>query len=201
MKVQASISAGIFLVIVIAAVCGILVLTYNGIIVTEKSVEESKANIESVMQRRLDLIPNLVETVKGYAQHESQTLLAVTQARAQAQNVLKAMGSKPALSKDDMATLAASQRQLGTSIQGLFAVIEKYPDLRASSNFLALQDQLEGTENRINVARVRYNNSVKRFNTKITMFPGVIVAPMFGFEEKESFEATPGALEAVTVQF
>ena len=164
-------------------------------------MEEAKAQIETVIQRRLDLIPNLVETVKGYAQHEREVLLKVTQARAKAQTLLEKISSKKSLTKEDLAALSASQSELTRTLKSLFALVENYPDLKASINFLALQDQLEGTENRIAVARQRYNYAVRIYNTKIKTFPGNIIAPMFGFEEKDYFEAKNEAEEPVKVRF
>jgi len=184
------------------SVIGILLITtYNGIVKSEKAVEEAKAQIETVLQRRLDLIPNLVETVKGYAQDEREVLIAVTKARGDAQDILQKIEKKKSLSKEDMQGLATSQSTLTKTLKTLFALVENYPDLKASTNFLALQDQLEGTENRISVARQRYNYEVRIFNSKISTFPGVIIAPMFGFTEKASFEAKEEAGEPVKVKF
>ena len=188
--------------IVILGVFGIgLILTYNSLVKSEKAVEEAKAQIETVIQRRLDLIPNLVETVKGYAQHEREVLLKVTQARAKAQTLLGKISSKKSLSKEDFIALSASQSELTKTLKSLFALVENYPDLKASTNFLSLQDQLEGTENRIAVARQRYNYAVRIYNTKIKTFPGNIIAPMFGFGEKDYFKAKEEATEPVRVKF
>jgi len=188
--------------IVILGVFGIgLILTYNSLVKSEKAVEEAKAQIETVIQRRLDLIPNLVETVKGYAQHEREVLLKVTQARAKAQTLLEKISSKRSLTKEDLTAISASQSELTKTLKSLFALVENYPDLKASTNFLALQDQLEGTENRIAVARQRYNYAVRIYNTKIDTFPGNIIAPMFGFGEKNYFEAKNEAEEPVKVRF
>ena len=188
--------------IVIIAVLGFwFIWVYNGLVKSEKAVEEAGAQIETVLQRRLDLIPNLVETVKGYAQHEREVLVAVTQARENAQGVLEEISGKKSLEEKDITALAASQSNLTSALKNLFALVENYPDLKASQNFLALQDQLEGTENRISVARQRYNYAARVYNTKINVFPGNIVAPVFGFEEKDYFEAKEEAQEPVKVKF
>ena len=196
---------GLFLIIGLIVILGVfgigLILTYNSLVKSEKAVEEAKAQIETVIQRRLDLIPNLVETVKGYAQHEREVLLKVTQARAKAQTLLGKISSKKSLTKEDFIALSASQSELTKTLKSLFALVENYPDLKASTNFLALQDQLEGTENRIAVARQRYNYAARIYNTKIETFPGNIIAPMFGFGEKNYFEAKNEAKEPVRVRF
>jgi len=196
---------GLFLIIGLIIILGVfgigLILTYNSLVKSEKAVEEAKAQIETVIQRRLDLIPNLVETVKGYAQHEREVLLKVTQARAKAQGLLEKISSKKSLTKEDFIALSASQSELTKTLKSLFALVENYPDLKASTNFLALQDQLEGTENRIAVARQRYNYAARIYNTKIETFPGNIIAPMFGFGEKNYFEAKNEAKEPVRVRF
>ncbi|HEC69574.1 MAG: LemA family protein [Candidatus Omnitrophota bacterium] len=196
---------GLFLIIGLIVILGVfgigLILTYNSLVKSEKAVEEAKAQIETVIQRRLDLIPNLVETVKGYAQHEREVLLKVTQARAKAQTLLGKISSKKSLSKEDFIALSASQSELTKTLKSLFALVENYPDLKASTNFLSLQDQLEGTENRIAVARQRYNYAVRIYNTKIKTFPGNIIAPMFGFGEKDYFKAKEEATEPVRVKF
>ena len=201
MRGQVVLSLVIVLIVILAAVSVVLIMTYNGIVKSEKAVEEAKAQIEAVLQRRLDLIPNLVEIVKGYAQHEKETLIAVTKARSDAQDILQEIGEKKSLSKEDMQVLAASQSALAKTLKTLFALVENYPDLKASTNFLALQDQLEGTENRISVNRQRYNYEVRMYNTKIATFPGIIIAPAFGFTEKASFEAKEEAQEPVRIKF
>lgn len=200
-KAQVALSLVIVLVVILAAVGIFVIVTYNGLVSADRRTEEAKADIEAVCQRRLDLIPNLVETVKGYAAHERSTLIAVTQARGKAQDVLNDISGKKTLSKEDLSALAASQLGLMRTLKSLFALVENYPDLKASTNFLALQDQLEGTENRISVARQRYNAAVRIYNTKITAFPGNILAPVFGYGEKDYFEAKEEAGEAVKVKF
>ncbi len=201
MKGQVVLSVVIVLVLILAVVGIFFVMTYNGIVKSEKAVEEAKAQIEAVLQRRLDLIPGLVEIVKGYAQHEKETLIAVTKARSGAEDILQEISVKKSLTKQDMSALAASQTELVSTLKSLFALVENYPDLKASTNFLALQDQLEGTENRISVNRQRYNYEVRMYNTKIATFPGIIIAPVFGFAEKASFEAKEEAQEPVKIKF
>jgi LemA protein len=192
----------IIVVVIIAVLCVSSVSMYNGLVKADKGTAEAKAQVETVCQRRLDLIPNLVETVKGYAGHEQATLVAVTAARSRAQGVLDEVKGQELLSKEQMLKLAASESKLATVMKRLFALAENYPDLRASTNFLTLQDQLEGTENRISVARQRYNSAIRFYNTNVAMFPKNIVASVFGFEENDNyFEAAEGAKEVVEVRF
>ncbi len=179
---------------------GTFIFMYNKLVSAEKKVEEAKAQIDVACQRRLDLIPNLVEVVKGYAKHEKETLTAVTEARGRAQEVLLTMAGAKSISKEQMQELNASEKELKGSLMSLFALAEKYPTLKAQTSYLTLQDQLEGTENRISVARLRYNNAVRLFNTKTVKFPSSIVASTFDFETKDYFEATEGAQEAVKVE-
>ena len=188
------------IIVVIAAITFMLI--YNGMVMARENIKESKAQIETVYQRKLDLIPNLVETVKAYAGHERQTLVDVAQARSRAQEVLKTVGTAKSLSKEQLAKLASSQSELTRVLTTLFALVEKYPDLKASAHFLALQDQLEGAENRIYVARQRYNSSVRDYNTKIAVFPGNMIALIFEFERVDDyFEATEIAQKPMEVRF
>jgi len=201
MKGQTGLSVLIVLVVIFAVVGISVIATYNGIVKSEKIVEASGADIEAVCQRRLDLIPNLVETVKGYAKHESQTFIEVTKARSNAQSVLKQISESGLLSQSDISNLFTSQSELMGTLKNLFALVENYPDLKANYNFVALQDQLEGTENRIAVARQRYNYASRIYNTKIDTFPGNIIAPIFGFQEKIYFEAEAKSQETPKVSF
>lgn len=201
-KGQSAVTLLVFLVIVIGLMGLVVTLNYNGIVSAEKTVEEAQAQIGTVCQRRLDLIPNLIETVKGYAKHEQTTLEAVTAARAAAQKALSGLNQDSGVkSNEQMAYIQETQAQLTTAFRGVFALMENYPNLKASSNFLALQDQFEGTENRIAVARQRYNSAVKVYNTKIETFPGVFIAPMFGYTAKDSWEAQEKAYEAPVAKF
>lgn len=167
----------------------LLVSPYNSLVQLDEGVSQARANVEVTLQRRLDLIPNLVETVKGYAAHEKDTLTAVTEARAK---VAGAANLQDKLSANSELTGALSR---------LMVVVERYPDLKASTNFRALQDQLEGTENRIAVARTRYNQSVREYNIAIRRFPTVLLAGLLGFQAKEAFEAAPDAKTAPKVKF
>ncbi len=199
LKGQAAVSLVVVLVVVLAVMGLVVVLTYNGLVVARTSVDEAEAQIATVCQRRLDLIPNLIETVKGYAKHEQSTLTAITEARAAAQKAAQAIKGNGA--EVGMAQVAATQAGLTSAMRGIFALVENYPNLRASSNFLALQDQFEGTENRIAVARQRYNSTVKTYNAKIEMFPGVFIAPLFGYSAKDSWEAEEKAYQSPKAKF
>ncbi len=191
--------------VVVLAVVGVLVLiglsfagAYNGLVKMEEGVNQAWAQVENVYQRRLDLIPNLVETVKGYAAHEQSTFIAVTEARS------KAAGSISAGVINDpqkFSQFQESQQALSSALSRLLVVVEKYPDLKANQNFLSLQAQLEGTENRIAVERGRFNEVAQIFNTKIRQFPTNLIGGMFGFKMKEYFKADAGASVAPKVKF
>jgi len=173
---------------------------YNRMVSLEENVTASWAQVENVYQRRMDLIPNLVETVKAYAEHEQDTFAAVTEARSQAggvMNIDENLLNDPAA----FARFQLAQDSLGSALQRLLMVTENYPELKANQNFLALQDQLEGTENRIAVERMRFNEAVRGYNTLIRRFPQVIVARIAGFEAKPYFESASGAETAPKVEF
>ena len=172
--------------------------TYNGFVNKEEGVKTAWANVETQYQRRADLIPNLVNTVKGYAAHETQTFTEVTEARAKATSINL---SADDLTPEKLAEYQQAQAQVRSALGRLIAVSESYPDLKANQNFLELQAQLEGTENRINVARTNFNNAAKNFNTAIRRFPKNILAGLFGFEKRAYFEAAEGAEQAPQVQF
>ena len=177
---------------------GIFISKYNNLVTMSEDVDAKWANVESVYQRRADLIPNLVNTVKGYAAHEESTLQAVTDARTRATSIT----IDPATATpEEMEAWMAAQNELGGALGRLIAVAESYPDLKASQNFLQLQAQLEGTENRISVERQNYNKAVKEYNVAVRRFPSNIVASMFGFEPKTMFEAQAGAEVAPVVEF
>lgn len=182
------IGVGIALVILVLAGAW-LRGTYNELVRSDEAVNGSWAQLENVLQRRLDLIPNLVETVRGYASHERETLEAVTNARAR----FAGAGTIP--EKID------ANQELSSVLGRLMVVVESYPDLKANQNFLWLQDELAGTENRIAVERRRYNEQVRDFNIKVRSFPVVLVAGMLGFEKAEMLEADPGAKSAPQVDF
>lgn len=173
---------------------------YNAMQVNEEAVIAAWGNVESAYQRRADLIPNLVEVVKGYAKHEADTLQAVTEARAKVGSlqVTKDVLNNPAT----LNTFQQAQGELSGALSRLMVVVEKYPDLKANQNFMDLQKQLEGTENRINVARERYNGSVQTFNTSIRTFPNSLTnSLMLHLQRKEPFKAEEGARTAPKVKF
>ena len=188
----------IIIVVIIAfggcAACG----TYNGLISSDEDVNQAWGNVQTQYQRRSDLIPNLVNTVRGAADFESETLEAVTNARARATSI----NIDPSdLTPERLAEFQAAQTQLSGALGRLLAVAENYPQLRATEAFRDLQVQLEGTENRINTARTRYNQSVAGYNRSVRQFPGAIVAGIMGFRPKASFQADEGAQNAPTVDF
>jgi LemA protein len=166
----------------------------------EETVKEKWSQVENVYQRRFDLIPNLVETVKGYASHEKETFTAVTEARSKAKgtfNVSEEILNNPAMFEK----FQQAQNSLSAALQRLMVVVERYPELKANQNFLSLQDQLEGTENRITVERKRFNETARVFNVYIKQFPRVIIANIFGFREKAYFKSQEGAETVPKVQF
>src|SRR5499433_2501966 len=163
----------------------------NSLVRSEQDVNEKWAQVQNVYQRRADLIPNLVETVKGFATQERSVLEAVTQARANASGIK----ATPELLNDPAAfkKFQDAQNQLGGALSRLLVTVERYPELKSNQNFLALQSQLEGTENRITVERMRFNEAVKDYNTRLRLFPGSIVASFRGYQPKAFFEAAPDA--------
>ena len=171
---------------------------YNGLVSKEERVSSAWANVETVYQRRADLIPNLVNTVKGYAAHESQTLMEVTEARAKS----TAISVDPSTATpEQMEAWMKAQSEVGSALGRLIAISENYPDLKANQNFLELQKQLEGTENRISTERRKYNEEVRSYNVKLRRFPTNIIASMFGFEKRVMFESQEGAEVAPVVEF
>lgn len=188
----------IITIVVIALVALWGISSYNGLVGMDENVSNQWANVETQYQRRSDLIPNLVNTVKGYAKHESQTLEAVMAARSQATQVkIDPSNCTP----QQLAAYQKAQGDVTTALGKLLAITENYPDLKANQNFLELQSQLEGTENRINVARKDFNDSAKEYNTSLRRFPRNIIASMFGFEKRNYFEAEAGAEKAPKVEF
>jgi len=173
--------------------------TYNSIIIQQQNVETKWAQVENVYQRRADLVPNLVATVKGYASHESSVLEAVTASRAQAGSIQMT----PEMLNDPAAMQKFQQAQAGLSnaLSRLLVVVEQYPNLKADQTFLTLQSQLEGTENRITVERMRFNEAAQAYNTRILQFPANIIAKFFGFQQKAYFESEPGSEKAPVVDF
>ena len=171
--------------------------SYNGFVSLDEDVDGQWANVETQYQRRFDLIPNLVATVKGVAEFEQETLTAVTEARASAFNAMQAVGE----GTGSIADFQQSNLVLGRAMNGLLGYSERYPELKANQNFSDLQAQLEGTENRIAVARKDFNASVKAYNGKVRRFPGSLWAGMFGFEQRDYFESVAGSDAAPTVDF
>ena len=171
---------------------------YNRMVVSDENVQAAWSQVENVYQRRADLIPNLVSTVKGYAAHESATLENVVAARAKATQVTVDPAN---LSPETLAQFNAAQGELSTALGRLLLIQENYPELKANQNFLDLQAQLEGTENRITTERMKFNEAAKAFNTGIRRFPDNIIASMFGFEKKAYFEAQAGTETAPKVEF
>lgn len=188
----------IMICVALFALCGLSSCNYNSLVEKQQGVDQAWAEVENQYQRRSDLIPNLVNTVKGYSTHEEATLTKVTEARAKATSIT----IDPAnLNEETLAKYQAAQNELSGALKSLLAVTEAYPDLKANQNFLNLQAQLEGTENRVTVARKRYTESVQEYNTSIKKFPTVIYAGWFGFKEKPQFKAEAGAEKAPEVKF
>lgn len=199
MRGSSSVFGILFVLLIVTAVAVSIMLMYNSLARRDEGVNERWAQVETVLQRRLDLIPPLVETVQGYAAHERQTLLAVTEARGRMLGMLKGSEGSPPASSELLDDLGEAQGELEGALGRLLALAEQYPDLKASENFVTLQDQLEGTENRIAVERQRYNESVRVYNTRIRVFPFNVVGDMFGYEQREYFESRLGAEEPVHV--
>ncbi len=183
---------------VVAVVAIFFYATYNGFIGKEEGVNAAWSNVETQYQRRSDLIPNLVNTVKGYAAHESQTLASVTEARARATSINLSPGE---LTPERLAQYQQAQAEVRTALGRLIAVAESYPDLKANQNFIELQSQLEGTENRIAVARKDFNDAARKYNVAVRRFPSNLVAALFGFDQKPYFEAAEGTETAPQVEF
>ena len=172
--------------------------TYNGFVNKEEGLKGAWADVETQYQRRADLIPNLVSTVKGYAAHETQTVNEVTEARARATSINL---SADDLTPERLAQFQRAQAEVRSALGRLIAVSESYPDLKANQNFLELQAQLEGTENRIAVARKDFNAAAQQYNVSVRRFPANLVARMFGFGQKPYFESAEGAAAAPQVTF
>ena len=171
---------------------------YNSLVSQDENVNKAWAQVENQYQRRADLIPNLVETVKGYAEHESETLQSVIEARAKATSVTVDPNN---LTEEALKQYQQAQGELTNALGRLMVSLERYPDLKANQNFLELQSQLEGTENRVNNARDEFNQAAQTYNTMVRKFPANIVASLFGFKNKNYFAAAEGASEAPKVQF
>lgn len=177
------------IVIILVVIALLFIPKYNSLVTAEENVDSKWAQVENQLQRRYDLIPNLVESVKGYASHEQEVIANITQARAQ-------MGSARTPEEQAVANDA-----LTGALSRLLVVVENYPNLKADANFRQLMDELAGTENRLAVAREDYNNEVQQFNKHVKRFPGNLIAGMFGFEQKEYFKAAAGADKAPSIDF
>ncbi|EAZ87618.1 LemA family protein [Lysinibacillus fusiformis] len=177
------------IVIILIVLALVLIPKYNSLVTAEENVDSKWAQVENQLQRRYDLIPNLVESVKGYANHEQQIIADITNARAQ-------MGNANTPEQQAVANDA-----LTGALSRLLVVVENYPNLKADANFRQLMDELAGTENRLAVAREDYNNEVQQFNKHVKRFPGNLMAGMFGFEQKEYFKAAAGAEQAPSIDF
>ena len=185
---------GLLIVWLISSAIG----SYNGMVTREEGVTGQWAQVENVYQRRADLIKNLVNTVKGYAAHEKETLEGVVEARAKATQTTI---DPSKLNAESIKQFAAAQDGLSSALSKLMVVVERYPDLKANQNFLELQAQLEGTENRIAVERKKFNDTAKDYNTFIRKFPKNLYAGMFGFDKKDYFESQEGSDKAPEVKF
>ena len=186
------------IIVAVIALGVVLVPSYNGLVKAEEEIDSVWANVESTYQRRADLIPNLVNTVKGQANFEQETLTGVVEARA------KATQTKidPAnMTEEQLAQFQQNQNAVGSALSRLLVTVEKYPELKAHEGFMNLQAQLEGTENRINVARNKFNDAARTYNQKVRQFPTKLAAVIFGFKEKPYFKSTEGAQNAPTVDF
>ena len=194
---------GLTLTIIVVAVVLLLVFwgvgQYNSLVVLDEQVNTSWSQVENQYQRRADLIPNLVETVKGYASHERETLEGVINARAKASQPIVQTGD--GMTQEQLNQFQQAQGDLTSALNRLMVVVERYPELKADENFRQLQAQLEGTENRITTARMDFNNEAQQYNTKVRRFPTNIFAGLFGFHQRPYFQAEVGAEQAPQVKF
>jgi LemA protein len=186
------------IIVAIVIIGGWTISAYNGMVGVEEEATTALANVQSTYQRRADLIPNLVETVKGYASHEKETLESVVAARSKATQITL---DPTNMTPEKMKEFQQAQGELGSALGRLIAIQENYPDLKANENFRDLQVQLEGTENRINEARNKYNAAVQNYNLKIRRFPNSMLAGIFGFDKMQKFEAEIGAEKTPQVKF
>lgn len=194
---------GLTITIIVVAVVLLLVFwgvrQYNSMVVLDEQVNTSWSQVENQYQRRADLIPNLVETVKGYASHERETLEGVINARAKASQPIVQAGD--GMTQEQLNQFQQAQGDLTSALNRLMVVVERYPELKADENFRQLQAQLEGTENRITTARMDFNNEAQQYNTKVRRFPTNIFAGLFGFHQRPYFQAEAGAEQAPQVKF
>ncbi|MFA6879733.1 MAG: LemA family protein [Bacteroidales bacterium] len=191
--------SGLIVVLVILAILVVWgIKAYNSMVKQREAVNTAWSNVENTYQRRADLIPNLVSTVKGYAKHEQSTLEGVVEARAKATQIKVDPAN---LDEASLKKFNDAQGELGSALGKLLMIQENYPNLKANENFLELQSQLEGTENRINVARSNFNDTAKNYNTYLQKFPNNVISGLFGFKTKPYFEASPGTETAPKVEF
>jgi LemA protein len=198
MKANRKVSVWVIVIAILILIVIWGIKSYNSLVQKDEQVSTAWSQVENVYQRRADLIPNLVATVKGYAAHEANTLQGVIDARAKASQVTV---DPTKLDPTKLAEFQAAQGELSSAISRLMVVVERYPDLKANENFMQLQAQLEGTENRITVERQKFNEVAKGYNTTVRKFPKNLIASMFGFERKGYFEASEGAEKAPEVKF
>ncbi|NLP09547.1 LemA family protein [bacterium] len=196
----AKIGCGLLIVLAVVALMAFFLLknTYNSMVVLDEDVKNSWSQVQNVLQRRMDLIPNLVETVKGYAAHERETLEAVINARA---NATKTQVNAEDMTPAQLQQMMQAQNSLSSALSRLMVVVEQYPNLKANENFLKLQDELAGTENRIAVERKRFNDATRKYNSTLRAFPTVLIAGIFGFHQRPYFEAPTEAQQAPKVDF
>jgi LemA protein len=198
MKANRKVSVWVIVIAILILIVIWGIKSYNSLVQKDEQVSTAWSQVENVYQRRADLIPNLVATVKGYAAHEANTLQGVIDARAKASQVTV---DPTKLDPTKLAEFQAAQGELSSAISRLMVVVERYPDLKANENFMQLQAQLEGTENRITVERQKFNEVAKGYNTTVRKFPKNLIASMFGFERKGYFEASECAEKAPEVKF
>ena len=200
-KIALAVIAAIVLIVLVFG--GMIAGTYNSLVALDQAVQSQWAQVENVYQRRADLIPNLVATVKGAANFEQSTLTAVTEARAKVGQVTQGALENATRDPQAFARFQQAQDGLSSALSRMMVVVEKYPELKATQNFRDLQAQLEGTENRISIERMRFNETAMTFNTKRNTFPTVLIAGFFGarFQEKPYFKAQTGAEKAPEVKF
>lgn len=198
MKTKSRLLSFIIIIVVAVGLISYGIKSYNGLVVQEENVEKAWGNVQTQYQMRMDLIPNIVNTTKGYAAHEKETLEGVINARSKATQVTI---DPKNLTPEAMKQYSAAQGEVSQALSRLLVTVERYPDLKANQNFLALQNQLQAIEDQISVERKTFNESVTEFNKYMRVFPRVTVARIFGFSEKAYFEAEAGSEKAPRVEF